>query len=140
MKPTHDEIVKRQMIDMNQPRVRLTVVLNDIRSLYNVGSIFRTADGAGVEKIWICGITGRPPQAQIVKTALGAQDHVPWEYGRDVLEVIRDLKSRGLNASYFQNTDHLLEALLKEARNDDVILFMSNGAFDNLPKRLLEKL
>ena len=55
-------------------------------------------------------------------------------------QLVRDLKSRGLNASYFQNTDQLLEALLAEAHNEDVILIMSNGAFDNLPKRLLEKL
>ena len=67
-------------------------------------------------------------------------EKIPFKERFSSRQLVRDLKSRGLNASYFQNTDHLLEALLKEARNNDVILFMSNGAFDNLPKRLLEKL
>ena len=70
-------------------------MLNNIRSLYNVGSIFRTADGAGVEKVWLCGITGFPPQAQISKTALGAEERVPWEHFDDALYVIRDLKRQG---------------------------------------------
>lgn len=55
-------------------------------------------------------------------------------------QLVRDLKEKGFNASYFQNTDQLLEALLSEARKDDVILIMSNGAFDDLPRRLLERL
>jgi UDP-N-acetylmuramate: L-alanyl-gamma-D-glutamyl-meso-diaminopimelate ligase len=55
-------------------------------------------------------------------------------------QLVRDLKEKGLNASYFQNTDLLLEGLLSEARKGDIILIMSNGAFDNLPQRLLEKL
>ena len=94
-KLTHEEIVHRQTSKLNQDRLPFCVVLNDIRSLHNVGSIFRSADGAGVEKIWLCGITGYPPQGGIAKTALGAEDHVPWEYRQDGLALLKELKSKG---------------------------------------------
>ena len=93
-KLNHQEIVARQKESKEQPRLPLTVVLNDIRSFHNVGSIFRTADGAGVEKIWLCGITGYPPAAQIHKTALGAENQVPWEYRKDVLGLLGELKAQ----------------------------------------------
>jgi UDP-N-acetylmuramate: L-alanyl-gamma-D-glutamyl-meso-diaminopimelate ligase len=67
-------------------------------------------------------------------------EKIPLEERFSSQKLVWDLKEKGLNASYFQNTDQLLDALLKEARKDDVILIMSNGAFDNLPKRLLEKI
>jgi tRNA G18 (ribose-2'-O)-methylase SpoU len=94
-KLTHEEIVGRQVQRAGSPRLPICVVLNNIRSLHNVGTIFRTADGAGVEKIWLCGITGYPPQGGIAKTALGAQDHVPWEYREDVLGLVKELKRSG---------------------------------------------
>lgn len=94
-KLTHEEIVSRQVRRADSPRLPLCVVLNNIRSLHNVGTIFRTADGAGVEKIWLCGITGYPPQGGIAKTALGAQDHVPWEFREDVLALVKELKDEG---------------------------------------------
>jgi len=91
----HEEIVSRQVKKVEESRLPLCVVLNNVRSLHNVGTIFRTADGAGVEKIWLCGITGYPPQGGIAKTALGAEEHVPWEYREDVLSLLKDLKSAG---------------------------------------------
>ncbi len=93
-KLTHREIVNRQNLRLKQPRLPLTVVLNNIRSLHNVGAIFRTADGVGVEKIWLCGITGFPPQSQISKTALGAEDRVPWDHHPETLEVVVELKRK----------------------------------------------
>ena len=98
-KLTHEEIVSRQVKRAGSPRLPLCVVLNNIRSLHNVGTIFRTADGAGVEKIWLCGITGYPPQGGIAKTALGAEDHVPWEYREDILGLIKELKNLGVRVS-----------------------------------------
>ena len=94
-KLSHEEIVNRQVAMVEKPRLPVVVVLNNIRSLHNVGTIFRTADGAGVQKIWLCGITGYPPQGGITKTALGAENHVPWEYGEDILAVVRKLKAEG---------------------------------------------
>ncbi len=93
-KLTHIEIVDRQKKKLKKARIPFSVILNDIRSLYNVGSIFRTADGAGIEKIWICGITGHPPNKQISKTALGAEEQVDWEYCKDVCALIKKLKKK----------------------------------------------
>ncbi len=94
-KLSHEEIVSRQVQKANHPRLPLCVVLNNVRSLHNVGAIFRTADGAGIEKIWLCGITGYPPQSGIAKTALGAENHVPWEYREDVIQLLQELKQQG---------------------------------------------
>jgi tRNA G18 (ribose-2'-O)-methylase SpoU len=94
-KLTHEEIVSRQVDKAEGPKIPLCVVLNNIRSLHNVGTMFRTADGAGVQKLWLCGITGYPPQGGIAKTALGAEAHVPWEYREDILGLLKELKMAG---------------------------------------------
>ena len=93
-KLTHEQIVKRQVQKFDEQRLPFCVVLNNIRSLHNVGAIFRTADGIGVEKIWLCGITGYPPQSGIAKTALGAEHHVPWEYQENILQVLENFKKQ----------------------------------------------
>ena len=74
----------------------LIIVLDDIRSLNNIGSVFRTSDAFLVEKIFLCGITATPPNKEIHKTALGATETVAWEHCENVLEVIEKLKSEGI--------------------------------------------
>ncbi|MBI5421510.1 RNA methyltransferase [Candidatus Peregrinibacteria bacterium] len=71
-------------------------LLHNIRSLHNVGSIFRTSDGAGIRKLYLCGETGYPPRAEIAKTALGADGSVPWEYWMDSVECVAKLKKEGV--------------------------------------------
>lgn len=93
-KLTHEEIVHRQKTNLIERRLPFCVILNNIRSLYNVGSIFRTADGVGVEKIWLCGITGHPPSNMISKTALGAEKQVLWEYRKDTIPLIEELRNQ----------------------------------------------
>ena len=73
----------------------LVLVLDNVRSLNNVGSAFRTADAFRVEKIYLCGITGTPPHRDIQKTALGATESVNWEYCLNTLEAIEKLKADG---------------------------------------------
>ena len=70
----------------------LILILDDIRSLHNIGSVFRTSDAFLIEKIFLCGITAVPPNKEIHKTALGATETVAWEYQKDVVEVIETLK------------------------------------------------
>lgn len=79
-----------------QKKFPLFVILNDIRSLNNIGSFFRTADAFNVEKIYLCGITANPPHRDIQKTALGATETVEWEYRQSITELIRELKSEGV--------------------------------------------
>jgi tRNA G18 (ribose-2'-O)-methylase SpoU len=74
----------------------IIIILEDIRSLHNIGSVFRTSDAFLVEKIYLCGITAIPPHKEIHKTALGATDTVSWEYAKDVLEVILKLKKENV--------------------------------------------
>jgi len=88
-KPSIDKIKKTK-------RTPVYVLLDNIRSLHNVGSIFRTSDASMVEKIYLCGITGQPPRKEISKTALGAEEIVPWEYRDDAIELIKELKKSGI--------------------------------------------
>jgi len=71
------------------------VICDNIRSLYNVGSIFRTADALGVKKIWLCGITGTPEQRGMQKVSLGAENSVAWEHGKSAWRVLEKLKKEG---------------------------------------------
>jgi len=74
----------------------LYCVVDNVRSLWNVGSIFRTSDAAGVRKLFLCGISGYPPRPEISKTALGAENSVPWEYVKDAALAVVRLKELGV--------------------------------------------
>lgn len=84
----------------------IIVILDDIRSLHNIGSVFRTSDAFLLEKIYLCGITATPPNKEIHKTALGATDTVAWEYAKDVLEVIQKLKEENVNIFSVEQTEN----------------------------------
>jgi tRNA G18 (ribose-2'-O)-methylase SpoU len=75
-------------------KIPLVVVLDNVRSLHNVGSVFRTSDAFLVEKIYLCGITSVPPNPEIHKTALGAEFSMEWEYKADTCEVVNELKEK----------------------------------------------
>jgi 23S rRNA (guanosine2251-2'-O)-methyltransferase len=79
----------------NQDKTRITIVLDNVRSMHNVGSSFRTADGFAIEQIFLCGITATPPHREIEKTALGATQSVQWSYQKDSLQAITALKEQG---------------------------------------------
>ncbi len=76
-------------------KMPLVVVLDDVRSMYNVGSVFRTSDAFRVEAICLCGITARPPHAEIHKTALGAEDSMEWRYFEHTIDAVEALKAKG---------------------------------------------
>ena len=79
----------------NASKTPLTVVLDNVRSLHNVGSLFRTADALRLRALCLCGITGTPPHAELHKTALGAEDAVAWRYYSSTDEAVRELKDSG---------------------------------------------
>lgn len=79
----------------NQEKTAITLVLDNVRSMHNVGSAFRTADGFAIEKIFLCGITATPPHREIEKTALGATQSIPWEHVKETTEAINTLKKQG---------------------------------------------
>jgi tRNA G18 (ribose-2'-O)-methylase SpoU len=96
-KLTHAEIstkrVSREAI-LSRPRLPIYAIADNIRSLYNVGSMFRSSDGALIEKLFLVGFTPHPPRKEIEKTALGATETVPWEYHENAIAVIQGLKRR----------------------------------------------
>lgn len=79
----------------NAEKMPLVVVLDDVRSMYNVGSVFRTCDAFRVEAIFLCGITATPPHNEIHKTALGAEESVTWQYFSTAQEAVRNLQNSG---------------------------------------------
>jgi tRNA G18 (ribose-2'-O)-methylase SpoU len=83
----------------------VALVLDNIRSMHNIGSIFRTADAFAIEKIILCGITAQPPHREIEKTALGATDSVSWEYAANTLEAIKSLQDEGYKAYAIEQTE-----------------------------------
>jgi len=89
----NSELERKSIEDFKtSEKTPLILVLDDIRSLHNIGSVFRTADAFLIEKIILCGITATPPNKEIHKTALGATETVAWEHHESVLEVIENLK------------------------------------------------
>jgi len=87
----------------------VAVLLDNIRSLYNVGAFFRTADAAAIEKLYLCGITGKPPRKEISKTALGAEETVPWEHNLDAVDLIRNLREREYEIAAVETSIHAVD-------------------------------
>jgi tRNA G18 (ribose-2'-O)-methylase SpoU len=87
----------------------VAVLLDNVRSLYNVGAFFRTADAAGVEMLYLCGITGRPPKRGISKTALGAEEKVRWEHWWEPVRLGDDLRHRGYELAAVETTVHAVD-------------------------------
>lgn len=85
---------------------RVAIVLDNVRSALNVGSVFRTADAFGIHKLYLCGITATPPNRDIHKTALGAQESVSWEYFADTEACLAQLKTEGFQLAAIEQTDN----------------------------------
>lgn len=95
-KLTVEELNRMNIEEFHQSeKLPLIIVLDNIRSLHNVGSVFRTADAFRLQGVWLCGITACPPAAEIHKTALGAEDSVSWEYFEDTLDAVERLQREG---------------------------------------------
>ena len=91
------------------PESGIVLILDNIRSAHNVGSAFRTADAFKADKIWLCGICATPPSAEIHKSALGAEDSVPWEHRGDTLALVRELREAGYTVLSVEQTEHAVE-------------------------------
>ncbi len=92
-----------------KPRNPIYIVLENIRSLYNVGAIFRTSDAVLIKKLYLCGITGYPPRKEISKTALGTTEFIPWEYHKDATKIICNLKNKKIKIIALEQTDGSIE-------------------------------
>ena len=91
-----------------QKKHPILVILNDIRSLNNIGSFFRTCDAFNVEKIYLCGITATPPHREINKTAIGATESVIWEHRTSIVELVTELKEDGVTIASIEQAEKTL--------------------------------
>ena len=106
-------------------KMPLVVVLDDVRSLYNVGSVFRSCDAFRVEAVYLCGITATPPHPEIHKTALGGEDSVSWRYFKDATEAVAELQGRGYHVwatEQVEGSTKLQNLELPEANGYAVVL------------------
>jgi len=94
---------------LSRPRLPVYALLENVRSLYNVGSMFRTADALHVARLYLCGYTGFPPRREITKTALGAEHTVPWEKHADAVELARNLQAKGMQVVVLEQTDDAVD-------------------------------
>ncbi|NLE33747.1 MAG: RNA methyltransferase [Bacteroidales bacterium] len=105
-KLTNDELNRKSIKDFKASgKAPFLIVLDNVRSLNNIGSIFRTADAFLVEGIWLCGITATPPHREIHKTALGATESVEWKYFENSADAVRELKRNGYSVIALEQTD-----------------------------------
>lgn len=91
------------------PKRAAVVVLDNVRSMHNVGAIFRTADALRFSKIWLCGITGTPPHAEIHKSALGAEEVVEWDYADQTVTAIQQIKEEGFEVWALEQAEGSIE-------------------------------
>lgn len=123
-----------------QEKLPITVVLDNVRSMHNVGSVFRTADGFAVEQLYLCGITGQPPHREIEKTALGATQSINWHYTKDTLEAVKDLRDQGYRIIAVEQAESSISLNeFKPAPNEKYALIFGNevnGVTDEVMKNI----
>ncbi|MEE1962251.1 RNA methyltransferase [Allomuricauda taeanensis] len=103
----------------------IILVLDNVRSLNNIGSVFRTADAFLVQKIYLCGITATPPHKDIRKTALGATESVDWEYRKDTLELVKEMKQVGIKTISVEQAENaiMLNAFQADPKTTVALIF-----------------
>lgn len=122
----NNELGRKSVTDFKEAqKTPIIIILDDIRSLHNIGSVFRTADAFLIEKIYLCGITAVPPNKEIHKTALGATETVEWEYEKSVTDAIEKLKAEQITVFAVEQVEHsiLLQDLEVAAAKKYALVF-----------------
>ncbi len=121
-------------------KMPVVIVLDNVRSMHNIGSIFRTADGFAVEKICLCGVTAQPPHREIEKTALGATQSISWEYFSDPLQAIKQLRREGyciIAVEQAENSTMLQDFTVRKGEKHALIFGNEvNGVSDEVMKNI----
>jgi tRNA G18 (ribose-2'-O)-methylase SpoU len=110
----------------SQEKKQLVVLLDDVRSMNNVGSIFRTCDCLGIGQIYLCGITGSPPHRDIHKTSLGAENSIDWEYHEDIETLINTLKRENYIIAGLEQTDKSINIRNFDPQSKPVAIIVGN--------------
>ncbi|MCA9734373.1 RNA methyltransferase [candidate division KSB1 bacterium] len=118
-----------------EPSPKLVAIIDNVRSLHNVGAIFRSADGAGFGGLILCGITAKPPRAEIRKSALGAEDFVPWKYEHTTQEAIASLRNDGYRIVALECNEH--SQPLRDLKPVDKIALVVGNEFNGIDASIL---
>ncbi|MFH1089539.1 MAG: TrmH family RNA methyltransferase [Candidatus Uhrbacteria bacterium] len=116
----------------------MIIIAHNIRSLHNVGSIFRSADAFGVEKLYLTGFTGAPPRSEIAKTALGSENRVAWEQVEDIQSLILKLRSEGYSLIGLENGDNIKS--INETVFDKPVVLVLGNEVEGIEAEVREKL
>ena len=128
-KLTHEELtsLRRAHNGQAQPeRLPVTALLDNVRSLYNVGSIFRTSDGAFIRHLYLCGFTPAPPRKEIEKTALGAVATVPWSHVHHCLDAVHAAKAEGMKICVLEHTTESIPTYSLQKKDFPLCLVLGN--------------
>jgi len=117
-------------------RLPVTVLLDNVRSMYNVGAFFRAADGVGLEKLCLAGITAHPPKRAITKTALGAENIVAWEHDWDAIQMTEGLHRKGYEIAAIETSSHSVDLFAWQPKFPVCVLF--GNEVEGLQPKLLE--
>ncbi len=140
-KIANEELGRINKIDYsNSVRSKAVVVLDNIRSAMNVGSVFRTADAFGMEAVYLCGITAVPPNREIQKTALGATDSVPWAYFNTTREALIQLKDKNYKIIGVEQLDESVSLELFKADRSQYYAFVFGNEVNGLGEDTLDLL
>jgi tRNA G18 (ribose-2'-O)-methylase SpoU len=104
----------------------IIVLLDDVRSLNNIGSVFRTCDAMGIKKMYLCGITGQPPHREIRKTAIGASESVDWEHKKSALEILTKYRDLGYEIIAVEQTSNSQSLENYQLKNNKILLIFGN--------------
>jgi tRNA G18 (ribose-2'-O)-methylase SpoU len=113
----------------NKSKIPILVILDNIRSMNNVGSIFRTCDAFAIEKLYVCGITATPPHKDITKTALGATESVDWEYAENVVDLVLHLKKNNIKVFLIEQTDCSVSLNRFQFPKEKIAIVLGNEVF-----------
>ena len=133
-----EELNRVSIADFKQQKKDPVIVLLDnVRSLHNVGSVFRTCDAMAVEKLYLCGITAKPPHREIQKTAIGATESVNWEYMDDAISIIHRYKKEGYTIISVEQTSNSIALGNYNWKNEKVLLVFGNEV-DGVQQKIID--
>ena len=133
-----EELNRVSIADFKQQKKDpIIVLLDNVRSLHNVGSVFRTCDAMAVEKLYLCGITAKPPHREIQKTAIGATESVNWEYMEDAIGIINKHKKEGYTIISVEQTSNSKALGNYNWKNEKVLLVFGNEV-DGVQQKIID--
>ncbi len=121
-----------------QNKIPVVILCDNIRSMHNVGSIFRTADAFSIEKIYLCGITARPPHKEIRKTALGSTESVIWEYHKNATEILKALMAEGYTPIAIEQVDKSVSLESYAVESDKKYVIILGNEVEGVQQELID--